>query len=160
MAEPALQTSLELPNKAYLLPDAIPMWPPVWWTWLVLAAVLMGILAGLIHLIRRHKKRAYRREAVGILTTVTDDMPDKAVVLLCHETIRRSLISMGRHTQAALPNSELLDTLDKQLPEKHQFSSLGEEFAHGQYRPQLELSAEQRHKVIATTRYWIRKHHA
>lgn len=160
MADQALQAGIELPNKAYLLPDAIPMWPPVWWSWLILTAILLLTTFSAVYLYRRHKQRIYRREARALLKGVTDDLSDKNVILLCHETIRRCLISEGAVIKAALPSPELFKALDKELPSKHQFSLLGDAFINGQYRPHIELDSEQRKQILKTTDYWVRSHHA
>ncbi|MCV2402173.1 DUF4381 domain-containing protein [Marinomonas sp. C2222] len=160
MADQAVQASIELPNKAYLLPEAIPMWPPVWWSWLILAALLICIAYGAVYFYRRHKQRIYRREARALLKNRADDLSDKEVILLCHETIRRCLISEGAVIKAALPSPELFNTLDKDLSSKHQFALLGDIFINGQYRPHIELDSEQRKQILKTTDYWVRSHHA
>lgn len=159
-----VQTQIDLPNKGYLLPENIPMWPPVWWTWLVVAALILCLIGLVVYVNRRHKARAYRREALAGLSiaslTKTDDVSDKACILLCHEMVRRCLISEGKQQVAALPSQTLFETLDQEMPAKKRFSLLGDDFIHGIYRQQLTLTPEQRDAMLKTTRYWIRKHHA
>ncbi|NLQ16790.1 DUF4381 domain-containing protein [Marinomonas sp. M1K-6] len=157
---PASQQMIDLPHKAYLLPQSVAMWPPVWWTWLIVAAIVLLIMALLIVWHRRYKKRAYRREALSGITQTTSELTDKECILLCHEMVRRCILSAGKTTTAALPSKTLFETLDKALPAKRQFSSLGSEFIDGPYRHQIELTKEQRTAMIKTTCYWIRKHHA
>ncbi|MEL0622377.1 DUF4381 domain-containing protein [Marinomonas arenicola] len=149
-----------LPHKAYLLPDAVPMWPPVWWTWLAVAAVVLILFGAILLLIIRHKKRAYRREALAALKHADDKVLDKELVVLCHELIRRCLVSENKSTLAALPAPQLFNTLDQKNAAKHRFSSLPEDFISGPYRGAITLSAAQREHILSTTRYWIRKHHA
>ena len=155
-----VQATIDLPNKAYLLPQSVPMWPPVWWTWLVLAAIILLIMAVIIFFYRRHKRCAYRREALSSITTASSELSDKACILLCHEMIRRCLISEGQHETAALPSASLLQKMDRTMSEKHRFSTLGSDFIDGLYRSHIELTPEQRTQMIKVTCYWIRKHHA
>lgn len=160
MAGEHIQTGIDLPNKAYILPDSIPMWPPVWWTWLVLAALLLAIGLVIAYRYRHYQKQAYRREALTVINDVTEELQDKDCILLCHEIIRRCLLSEGQTELAALPSNALLEKLDLSMPAKHQFSSLGDDFVNGPYRQNIKLAPEQRRTMIKATRYWIRKHHA
>lgn len=156
----ASQQAIDLPHKAYMLPQSVPMWPPVWWTWLIVAAVVIFIIGLLILGYRRYKKRAYRREALSNIINTSSEMTDKDCILLCHEMVRRCLISEGKTETAALPSKTLFEKLDSTLPEKRQFSALGNEFIDGPYRNLVELTSEQRSAMIKNTCYWIRKHHA
>ncbi|MBR7889198.1 DUF4381 domain-containing protein [Marinomonas sp. A79] len=151
---------LELPNKAYLLPDNIPMWPPVWWTWLLVAALLIAITALGAFYYKRHQKRTYRREACQAITQSIAELSDKESLLLCHEMVRRCLVSEGKQHLVSLPSAQLFAQLDEQLPGKKRFSSLGAGFIDGPYRPVIELNEQQRADMIAVTLFWIRKHHA
>ena len=163
VAQAPLQSAthaIDLPHKAYMLPQSVPMWPPVWWTWLIVVAVILFIIGLLALWYRRHKKRTYRREALSAITNTSSELSDKDCILLCHEMVRRCLISEGKTETAALPSKTLFETLDKSMPAKRQFSSLGSEFIDGPYRSQIELTTEQRSAMIKNICYWIRKHHA
>lgn len=152
--------AIDLPNKAYMLPQSVPMWPPVWWTWLIVAAIVLLLIGALIFYYRRHKKRTYRREALAGITQKVGKLNDKDCILLCHEMVRRCLMSEGKIETAALPSKTLFEILDKTLPTKRQFSIIGNEFIDGPYRSQIELTKQQRTAMLKTTCYWIRKHHA
>ncbi|MGJ8646963.1 MAG: DUF4381 domain-containing protein [Marinomonas colpomeniae] len=160
MAADPIQTSVDLPNKAYLLPQSIPMWPPVWWTWLILVAIILLIGTLVFYKYKAYKKRAYRREALAVISNITDELPDKDCISLCHEIIRRCLISEGKYLIAALPNVTLLEKIDGDMPVKYRFSSLGNDFINGPYRHQIKLTPEQRSAILKTTLHWVRKHHA
>ena len=159
------QATISLPNEAYLLPQSVPMWPPVWWVWLIVAAIVLFFLGVFVYIYRRHKKRAYRHEALANIKKAALDneqgiLQDKDCILLCHEMIRRCLISENKAEMAALPSTSLLEKIDLTMPKKHQFASLGNAFFDGPYRHNVELTAEQRKVMFKTTGYWIRKHHA
>lgn len=159
------QATMSLPNEAYLLPQSVPMWPPVWWAWLILAAIILLMLALLAYFFSRHKKRAYRREALAKINKASLDcaqstLQDKDGILLCHEMIRRCLISENKTEMAALPSTVLLEKIDIDMPKKYQFSLLGNTFFDGPYRHDVTLTPEQRKAMFKTTGYWIRKHHA
>ncbi|KZN13352.1 DUF4381 domain-containing protein [Marinomonas sp. TW1] len=151
---------VDLPNKGYLLPDAVAMWPPVWWTWLVLALLCVLVISTLWWLRKRYKKRAYRREALLILKQQTRQGLEGRHIILCHELIRRCLISSGKDQQAALNSRELIAVLDQQMTKKHNFAQLGEAFIVAPYQAEVEVNTEEIQKMVTTTRYWIRKHHA
>ncbi|AEF55116.1 DUF4381 domain-containing protein [Marinomonas posidonica] len=153
-------TPIDLPNKGYLLPDAVAMWPPAWWTWLVLAMLCILLIGTLLKLLKRHKKRAYRREALGILKQQTSNQIDNSHIILCHELIRRCLISAGQEQQAALSSRELIPSLDQHMSKKHNFAQLGEAFIVAPYQANTKVSAKEIQKMLTTTCYWIRKHHA
>jgi cbb3-type cytochrome oxidase subunit 3 len=154
------EAAIDLPNTAYLLPQAVPMWPPVWWTWLIVAVIVLLLIGLLAFCYRRHKKRTYRREALSNIAKKFSELNDKDCILLCHEMVRRCLISEGKIETAALPSKTLFEILDKTLPTKRQFSAIGNEFIDGPYRSQIELTKEQRNTMLKNTCYWIRKHHA
>ncbi|TYL47516.1 DUF4381 family protein [Marinomonas sp. IMCC 4694] len=153
-------STIELPNKAYLLPKYIAMWPPVWWTWLLVAALLVVLLAICFFSYRRYQQRGYRRDALTSIKSMPDNLNNKQYILLCHEMVRRCLISERQQLLASLPSTVLFENLDRHLPKKHRFGSLGAVFIEGPYRPQIELTSEQRTRMIQVTCYWIRKHHA
>lgn len=156
-----VQTQIpDLPNKAYMLPDSVPMWPPIWWAWPLLAAIFLIVLLGTIWHYRRHKAKAYRREALQAFSDQLNTLSDKDCILLCHEMVRRCLVSEAKTETAALPSQLLFKSLDTSMPAKLQFSSLVEDFIEGPYRQHITLSAPQRAAIIDTTRYWIRKHRA
>jgi cbb3-type cytochrome oxidase subunit 3 len=156
----AQSQAIDLPNKAYLLPQSVPMWPPVWWTWLIVAAIILLLLGLLFFWYRHHKKRTYRREALAEIAQKCSELNDKDCILLCHEMIRRCLISEGKIETAALPSRTLFELVDNTMPTTRRFSLLGNEFIDGPYQSQIELSQKQRTRMIKNTCYWIRKHHA
>jgi len=155
----AAEKTLELPHEIYILPDSIPMWPPVWWTWLLMAAVLIALIFISITFIQRHTKNAYRREAINLLMN-THTINDAALLMLCHQTIRRCLVTKKRHDLASLPSHTLFDRLDKQNKDSMKFANLGNKFMTGAYQPELHLSHAEREQIVATTKYWCRSHHA
>ena len=159
MQTPTPPVNIELPHKAFILPSEIPMWPPAWWTWLVIAAVLIIFIGLLFGLIRRHKQRAYRREALALLQADLT-LPDKALLQHCHELIRRCLISEHNQPAAAYMTHELIQQLDKHMPAKKQFANLGQWFLDGQYQAHLSLTTDERTQLLNSTEIWLRKHHA
>lgn len=152
--------AIDLPNKAYILPKAIPMWPPAWWTWAALALILLLILFVIIMGWLKYKRNSYRREALSTLKRQTPDLSDKETIILCHELIRRSLISEHKRAIAALPTEALFQLLDEDLPHKKRFHLLGNLFIQGPYQANPHISEQDKKRMIETTHYWLRKHHA
>ncbi|WP_191602841.1 DUF4381 domain-containing protein [Marinomonas algicola] len=156
-----LQTGIDLPNKAFILPQAIPMWPPIWWSWLVLLTFLTGIIIIGIMLIRHYKKNAYRRIAIQLLEkTETSQLSDKELLIHCHTVIKRCLVTHKQALYASMLTNELLPILDKNMGVHDSFSNLGHWFIDGQYQQELSLTEEERVKLIQTTKKWIKKHNA
>lgn len=160
MATPPMTPEMALPNKAYLLPEAIAMWPPVWWSWLVLAMLILLLATLMYFLWRRQQSRRYRREALATLQEAQHSLSNRDAIILCHELIRRCLITENKAKLAAQPAADLFAQLDQQGKPKKCFADLSADFIDGPYRPHLELTQAQRNAILATTAYWIRSHHA
>lgn len=154
---PALDSQLALPNTAYILPDTIPMWPPVWWTWLVLGIVILCTLSLTIYKVIQYKRNAYRRDAFKLIDGFAE-LDDRALLSHCQQTIRRCLITIGRDDLASLPSQALFNQLDLELAQKYQFKQLGQVFIDGAYQPDLTLEAGQKDRIIALTKHWCRRH--
>lgn len=158
-ANPASPTkaTIELPNPAYILPDNIAMWPPVWWTWLVVAMIIVVLISLITIRLIRHKKNAYRRNASKLIDAFSD-LQDDDLLSQCHQTIRRCLITIGRNDLASLPSQELFNQLDLELAPKYQFKQLGQVFINGAYQPQLALKTNEKEHILRLTKYWCRRH--
>ncbi|MCZ2722816.1 DUF4381 domain-containing protein [Marinomonas sp. 15G1-11] len=158
----ALQNSLDLPNKAFILPEAIPMWPPVWWSWLVLLALIILVTIVTLKTVKKYQHNAYRREALTLLGDRhnLNALSDKELLTHCHTIIKRCLVSHGKGSQAAMLNHDLIPLLDKDMRKSHSFKSLGAWFIDGQYQEHLTLSDAERHNLLNTTKKWVKKHNA
>ncbi|MCO4785327.1 DUF4381 domain-containing protein [Marinomonas atlantica] len=155
-----MSNAIDLPNTAYLLPEAIPNWPPVWWSWLVLAAFLLLTVIIITIAALRHKRRIYRYEALQALKEV-EQASDKVLIESCISVIKRCLITEGHETLASCTTKALLPILDQQLKRaKWTFTEFEPIFTEGLYRPDSQLTAQQRSDLVQLTSYWIRKHHA
>lgn len=157
-----LGSAIELPNQNYILPTPIPMWPPVWWTWLVLLALVLMFFSIGGFCLYRYKKNAYRREAIALLNELQENSSntsDATFLTVCHQTVRRCLLNCNRNDLAALPAHELFTTLDQTLKKRKQFNQLGELFITGAYQPNLQLTAQNRLEMLAITKFWCRRHH-
>ncbi len=154
-----LNTDIDLPHKAFILPEAIPMWPPIWWSWLVLLLIITVISIVAAHYYRVRKNNAYRKEAIKLLEH-TENLDDKALLTHCHTLIKRCLVSKNRDIDASITTRDLIPLLDKDMTKNRSFESLGAWFIDGQYQPELHLKKEDRTNLIMTTKRWIKKHHA
>lgn len=155
-----MATTIDLPNKAYMLPDSIPNWPPAWWFWLVLAAVITLFVLAVIALRRRHGKRTYRREALQQLNDC-HELSDQALTSLCLTLMKRCLITEGKEDMASLTTQQLLPLLDQQCKSsRHPLSALEDSFSSAIYMPNGQLTTEQREALTQATRLWIRRHRA
>lgn len=152
--------AIDLPNKAYMLPTAIPPWPPVWWFWLVLAGLFFLIAIAITFLVIRRKRNAYRREALSSIKTSTQ-LSDQALVERSIELIKRCLITTGHAHLAALPIAAFLPIMEQSLKRsRYAFTEELTPLYERVYQPNIELTPADRQHLITLTAYWIRKHHA
>ncbi|TBR45011.1 DUF4381 domain-containing protein [Marinomonas agarivorans] len=153
--------TITLPNKNYILPDSIPMWPPVWWSWLIVLFIIIGLTVLGLYWFIGYRKNAYRREAIRLVTRLKEEhtqLSDAEFLTQCHQIIRRCLITRGRKDLAALPSQDLFAELDASLTVERRFNQLGTVFLTGAYQPNLSLSSEVKQKVLVTIKYWCRRH--
>ncbi|SBS30215.1 hypothetical protein MAQ5080_01604 [Marinomonas aquimarina] len=155
-----MSMTIELPNKAYMLPQAIPEWPPVWWFWLVVAAAILLLALLVFSLVRRHRQRAYRREALAQLSQ-TQELSDQALIELCLSVIKRCLMTEGKQELVSIPTSELLPILDRHNKRSKIKLAVYEAcFTSAIYQPNSQLSADEREALLRVTKAWIRGHRA
>jgi len=154
---PASGPKIELPNTAYILPDNIAMWPPVWWTWLVVGALVILLISLMTIKFISYKRNLYRRDAIKLIDTL-EELDDVAFLTQCHQIIRRCLLTLGRNDLASLPSQDLFDQLDLGLAPKYQFKQLGSVFVTGAYQPNLLLKEEQKEEILRLTKHWCRRH--
>lgn len=156
-------TGIVLPNKNYILPPSIAMWPPAWWSWLVLLILLLILTAIGMAFFLRYRKRAYRREALALLTKLASEearVSDAEFLTQCHQIIRRCLVTCGRKDLAALASHDLFKELDSSLKTDMRFDQFGEVFLTGAYQPNLKLTPTTKNHILAVTKYWCRRHNA
>lgn len=151
---------VELPHSAYILPEQIPMWPPAWWFWLVLAALITAIFVLFMLWIKRVKRRRYRKDAISLLRSVETNHSSYHIAKACLEAIRRTLITEQRETLASLP----IDALFKQLDtlkghQKHPLQRIQQLLEESLYKPDIQLSQQEHELMLLTTSHWLRKHH-
>lgn len=156
------QMTLELPNKAYILPPPIPAWPPVWWFWLVLAVLVTVAVLACVAWFVRYRRRAYRREAIAMIQSAnSSQQSDQALIQVTLEAIRRCLLTAGDDTLASTPTKALLPLLDQRIKRpKYRLQDLDDLYTQRLYQAHGELSSLERDQLIRTTCYWIRKHNA
>ncbi len=155
---PTSTPSTNLPNKSYILPEVISMWPPVWWTWFFLAVIVITITLLIFVSVKKYKKKRYRREALIKLKNAYIGLDDKDLITVCQELIRRCLVSENKLSIAALPSQLLINHLDKSLPRKQRFKQLGNIFINGPHRGDIHLNSDQKVQILNLTHYWIKKH--
>ena len=156
-----MASTIELPHKAYLLPTPIADWPPVWWFWLIVGALVILVITLLVWGWSRHYARQYRREAIALITqSYKESDNDQAFIQCCLETIKRCLQTVGNEAMVSLPTAQLLPLLDadRRQTDPH-LTPLTELFTERLYQAQGTLSESERRQLWQATATWIRKHH-
>ncbi|MFD1382540.1 DUF4381 domain-containing protein [Rhodanobacter aciditrophus] len=156
-----MNPKIELPNTAYILPDPIAMWPPVWWFWLIVAGLIVCLIALSRVWIRRHIKRRYRTDALTLVKALHSNQTSKDLCSTCLEAIRRTLLTEGKSDLASLPIDSLCQQLDQdKAHHKYPLVNISSLLNEGLYRPGVQLTSDQHEQVLRTTQHWLRRHHA
>lgn len=146
------------------LPTPVPYTPQTW-GWLVVAAVVVGLVVWLIwRIYRHHKAQAWRRAALRELDRIAmaiqnEAQRDQAAAALPALVKRVALVSVPREHIASLSEENWLTWLDSTLRPGSFTSGPGRllpSLAYSRQTPPLaDLTA-----LIALIRHWIGHHHA
>ena len=99
------------------LPDAISFWPPAigWW---VLFFLVLGLIGGLVWLMRRHRNQAFKRQALKELLSYQRQFETNNDLFIMtagvSELLRRVVLKKFSHTNSAgLTGTDWLKFLDE-----------------------------------------------
>ena len=142
------------------LPAPVDWWPPApgWWLLAVLILTLLG--TGLAWLVRRHRRRRYRRIAareVDALYRRWQQQRDARVFLLELNRLlkRAALHAFPAQQVAALSGARWLAFLDATLP-RPQFDTAATRVLADVYRPDpAPLEADELRRAA---QFWLRRH--
>lgn len=139
-------------------PDLIGWWPlaPGWW--LLLALVLLALAAGAYLLIKRHRRNAYRRQALQQLEDLQAQLQsnnDSNRYIAAINGLLKSvaLAAYPRRDIAAEHSDAWLAFLNRGLAPADRFE---EDFALAAYRQ--DCTAIDTERLYRSTRAWIRQH--
>jgi cbb3-type cytochrome oxidase subunit 3 len=143
------------------LPEAIGLWPPAWGWW-CLTVFMIVMLASIIFLVRRQKKRnGYRTQALTELEKINQAYrPEKKSEYLQAVSIllRRTAISgFGAEFNSSIQGDDWLVWLDAQNPKNTASfkGAAGNALAIGLYQKAPEFD---QHALYSLTKQWIQKH--
>ena len=139
-------------------PAQVGWWPPAPGWWLLAFIALLGLALIAVWLLRRHRRRSYRRQALRQLDTLCAQQRSGADPLGFVQRVNALLKSVairsfGARAVAAAKGSEWIAFLDRTGPEGLRFDPA---FAEAGYRPDmpaLDLDA-----LAESARQWIRGH--
>lgn len=139
-------------------------WMPQTWGWALLAAILAMIMAGLIiHLARRYRANAYRREALALLGGMESKLLDpsqreQALRDLAVILKRTALASSPRKNIASLSGAAWVAFLEKSIDGEagHALDALLDD---AEYQGGSTAGALLTDDILSATRTWIRRHH-
>jgi hypothetical protein len=146
------------------LPPPVPYTPQTW-GWAVVGALLLALLAWLAaRLVRRHRARRYRREALGELARLEAELGDaarrqRALAALPALAKRVALGFAPREQVAGLSSEAWLQWLDRTWREGRFTRGPGRLLASLAYAPEAPPDADVR-ALVALLRGWIAHHHA
>ncbi len=157
-------TAAQIPGLQNLrdihLPPPIGWWPPAPGWWILAILLLSGIIALGIWLIRRTRRRRYRRAALVELQTLYQDWQrqrdDIAFAQAANRLLKQTALSAFPATDvAALNGADWLDFLDRQLRKPR--------FTEPDVRALATLYLRNPEPIAAdalsdAARYWIRSH--
>lgn len=135
------------------LPPPVSAWPPApgWW---LLALLLLLMLVATVWLWRRHRRRAYRREALQQLKQLRNAAnQDQAVLAELSILLRRVAISRyGRQQVAGLHGDDWLAFLDR-TGRTQAFTQQGRALLDAPYRRQ---NADDTGPLLDLAQQWLR----
>ncbi|MBO9445001.1 DUF4381 domain-containing protein [Ruegeria sp. R14_0] len=129
-------------------PDPVSMVPQTW-GWVVLAAIIVGLIAFVIHAFLRHRRvNAYRREALTELATAKDNPAKIAEILR-----RAALVAFPRDKVAGLHGDVWINFLNETFDQKRFSGTEADALTSAPYttipaNPELTKLAQQ----------WIKSH--
>ncbi|MBX9841231.1 MAG: DUF4381 domain-containing protein [Xanthobacteraceae bacterium] len=140
------------------LPAPVGLWPQTWESRLAVAALAVGLIAGIAWLVRWWSVNRYRRAALSELGRIEDTLDDASpadlAAALASLMRRTALAAFPREQVAPLAGPAWLAFLDRTCG--------GRAFSDGPGRS-LEISAYQQvpadpRALVAVVRHWIKAH--
>ena len=149
------QLGQRLPLHDIRLPPPPGWWPPApgWW---LLAGLAITMVVGLFFFVRRHRRLAYRRQAIRELARLEgkNDLAPAALLAELSVLLRRAaLCAFARRDCAGLAGPAWLAFLDRRLKGDLFSRGPGRCLASGPYRPACEID---RPALLALCRRWLR----
>jgi hypothetical protein len=161
-ADPLTEAALRS-LKDIAVPEPV-SWMPQTWGWVLVAVILAVSMAGLIiHLARRYRSNAYRREALALLVGMEGKLVDpsqreQALRDLAAILKRTALASGRREDVAALSGAAwvtfLQDGIDGEAG--HALNALLDD---AEYQSGGTVEALSTDDILSAARTWIRRHH-
>lgn len=140
------------------LPDPVSVWPPAIGWWILAALVLAILIAVPLWLIRRHRKRAYRREALAqlqMLQTQQEEHNATEMASALSGLLKQVAITLfGRQETASLNGDNWLKFLDEKGKTSDFTQGPGRVLGDDIYRPGAAIDLEALFKI---SKQWIEK---
>lgn len=136
-------------------PAPITWWPPApgWWVLVISLLLLALLLPWLLRQARRHKRRRHRH-SWQVLADIPAQLPDAQWLAAINIRLKQLLKQRGDEAATRLFGEAWLDYLCSRNPQARRDAL--QPLAADLYRPQLQLSAEQRQALLKELRRWIR----
>lgn len=141
-------------------PDAISFWPPAFGWWLLALLIIVGFILCLRILLRNHRRRAQRREAIKRIEAICarpQANPSIAAeqLLTVLKQIALSTYDHSRTSLAGLHSERWAGFMDYSCSKKILDKATGEQLTQAIYQPNITLDINKA-KSFAIT--WV-KHH-
>ena len=140
------------------IPDPVSAWPPApgWW---ILAALVLAVLIGVpLWLIKRHRKRAYRREALAqlqLLQNRKDELSATEMASALSGLLKQVAITLfGRQHTASLNGEAWLQFLDAKGNTSDFTQGPGRVLGNDIYRPDASVELD---TLFTLSKKWIEK---
>ncbi|MCG8312470.1 MAG: DUF4381 domain-containing protein [Pseudomonadales bacterium] len=140
------------------LPDPVGQWPPAMGWWLLALFAVLAIVAIIAWLRHRHKKNAYRREALAYLEALQQRANERDPITVATQVsglLKRVAITLfGRHQTAGLNGSDWLRFLDEKGKTDAFSQGPGKMLGDDIYKPNAQVDLT---SLFELSKQWIEK---
>ena len=140
------------------LPDPVGQWPPALGWWLLAVVVILLMVGIIVWLWQRHRKNAYRREALAYLDALQQRAAEHDPVTVATQLsslLKRVAITLfGRHQTAGLNGSDWLRFLDEKGKTDAFSQGPGKILGSDIYKPNVQVDLT---SLFELSKQWIEK---
>ena len=140
------------------LPQAVGWWPPAIGWWIIAILLIAAIVGGLYWLLWRHKRLAYKREAMAEMTSIRtgylESQDDQKLLSELSSLLKRTAITRyGRDEIAGLAGEQWLNFLDR-TGQTSEFTQGSGRIITNRFSPQPKVDSSE---LLNAVEHWLKQ---